>query len=150
MKPILLSVDIHASQATVWTAITQIEDCHLRLPGVKKIEMLTVGPVGKGTRWRETRVMFGKETTETLEIEAFNPPSEYTAVIKSCACEYRATLRVKPHASGTTLEQEFQAHALGFAAKIMGVIMMPLMLGSIRKMIQGDLDAIKLHCEAKA
>ena len=32
----------------------------------------------------------------------------------------------------------------------MAVIMLPLMIGSIRKMIQGDLDAIKLHCETKA
>ncbi len=150
MKPILLSIDVQASQATVWTAITKIEDCHLRLPSVKNIEMLTEGGVGLGTRWRETRVMFGKETTETLEIEAFNPPSEYTAVIKSCACEYRATLRLKPHVNGTRLEQEFNARPLGLMAKIMAVIMMPLMIGSIRKMIQGDLDAIKRHCEAKS
>jgi len=57
---------------------------------------------------------------------------------------------LKPHASGTTLEQEFHARALGIAAKIMAVIMIPLMIGSIRKMIQGDLDAIKFHCETKA
>lgn len=53
-------------------------------------------------------------------------------------------------ASATTLEQEFHARALGIAAKIMAGIMMPLMIGSIRKMIQGDLEAIKLHCETKA
>jgi hypothetical protein len=57
---------------------------------------------------------------------------------------------VKPHASATTLEQEFHARALGIAAKIMAGIMMPLMIESIRKMIQGDLEAIKLHCAAKA
>ncbi len=47
------------------------------------------------------------------------------------------------------LEQEFRARALGIAAKIMAGIMMPLMIESIRKLTQADLDAIKLHCEAK-
>ena len=112
MKPILLCLYVHVSQATVWTAITTIEDCHLRLPEVKKIEMLTDAAIG-------------------------STPAG-------------AIPRVKPHASGTTLEQEFHARALGIAAKIMAVIMIPLILESIRKMIQGDLDAIKLHCETKA
>ncbi len=38
----------------MWTAITTIEDHHLHLPGVKKIEMLTDEAIGLDTRWRDT------------------------------------------------------------------------------------------------
>ena len=52
-------------------------------------------------------------------------------------------------AQSARMELLLQRRGAGIAAKIMAGIMMPLMIGSIRKMIQADLDAIKLHCEAK-
>lgn len=59
------SVRIRGTQQAVFEAISDLEHAAERIGAIKEIEMLTDGPVGKGTRWRETRLMFGKECTES-------------------------------------------------------------------------------------
>ncbi len=148
MKPLTIAVEVHASVPVVWNAITDIEHCAERIPAIKEIVMLTPLPVGLGTRWRETRVMFGRDATETMEIYAWHPMQEYTAGATSCGCEYRATLRCTPRGEGTLLESEFSAKPLTFLAKVMSAIMMPLMKSGMRKALRGDIEAIKHSCES--
>ena len=68
MKTLTCSVEVNAPAARVWDLITDIEHAHEFIPGIKAIEILGDKKSGLGLRWRETRVMFGKEATETLEI----------------------------------------------------------------------------------
>lgn len=149
MQPLTTSLEIHAPPASVWAAMTDIEHCAGRIPAIKEIVMLTPGPVGLGTRWRETRLMFGRDATETMEIYEWQPGVAYTAGATNCGCEYRATLRCKPHGQITILASEFNAKPLTLFAKFMGAVMMPFMKNAMRKALRGDLDAIKLHCESQ-
>ena len=59
-----------------------------RIKAIKRMEVLTDGPIGVGTRLRETREMFGREVAETLEITAFERPHGYTLCCESCGSRY--------------------------------------------------------------
>ena len=148
MTSIAVSVAIAAPQDTVWECITDIERAHERIPAIKRIEILSPQRHGLGLRWRETRIMFGKEATEVMEITQWRPPHEYVTSAQSHGSDYRCTLRVEPAAAGSTLSFHFTATPLTLMAKVMSALMGPLMRGAITKALQGDLNAIKAACEA--
>ena len=74
MKPIVVSVDIDVPIDRVFSIATDLQNAPERIGGITKLEVLTDGPFGLGTRWRETRVMFGREATEVMWVTAFDPP----------------------------------------------------------------------------
>src|SRR5688572_28224488 len=92
---------IGASRSDVWSAVTDFANAPNRISSIKRVELLTEGPAGKGTRFRETRIMFGKEATETMEVVDWNPPSHYTLECNSCGCLYRSTVSCKADGDGT-------------------------------------------------
>ena len=120
---------------------------HVR--GIEKIELLTSGPIGVGTKWRETRRMMAREATETLEITAFDRPRTYTVGCDSCGCYFQTVFQFEPHAGGTAVTLEVTTKAQTFMAKLMSPIG-NLMMGKVmRKCIEDDLDDVKRVAESR-
>lgn len=59
--------------AVVHDALCDMDRALHWMPGIQRIEILTPGPFGVGTRWRETRKMFGKEAAETFTVTGVEP-----------------------------------------------------------------------------
>jgi uncharacterized membrane protein len=116
---------------------------------IKKIEVLTDGPIRKGTRFRETRVMFGREATEEMEVTSVNEPRDFTVECENHGCHYVTEFKFTPVGSGTEIKMKFGATARGFFARFMGVMMGPLMKGMMVKCINADLADLKKACEAQ-
>lgn len=117
-----------------------------RVRGIKKVEMLTPGPVGVGTRFRETRIMFKKEASETMEVLAFDRPRSYTLGATNCGCEYRTTFRFTPAAGGTDVAFHFEARPLTFMARILGFLF-AFMIKACAKEVEKDLADIAAAAE---
>lgn len=130
---------IAAPRERVFSALTDFANGPQRISAIKRCEMLTTGQVGKGTRFRETRVMFGKEATETMEIVEWNPPKSFTLGAESCGCRYRSTISCKAEGDGTIVEMSFAAQPLTFFAKLFSPLG-KLMAKSFRKAFEKDLD----------
>ena len=64
MADITVSTHVYAPLERVFEVYTQIDKAAERIPGITDLEVLSEGPFGEGTRWRETRVMFKKKATE--------------------------------------------------------------------------------------
>jgi len=156
MKPIECRVEISAPPALVWRTVADIERAAERIPAIKSIEILPGPRTGKGLRWRETRIMFGREATEVMEIVEWRPPLShagggmYVATAHNHGTAYRSEVRVEPFGSGARLTFTFEATALTFLARVMSGIMMPLMKGMVIKALDADLAAIKASCERDA
>lgn len=148
MKEISVSTHIGASPARVFATCSDFANAPQTISAIKKVEMLTPGPVGKGTKFRETRVMFGKEVTETLEVVEFDPGRSYVVGSDSCGCRYRCTFSFRQNGNGTDVECRFSAIPLTFGARIMGAIMAPFMSGMMRKCLVKDLEEIKAKVES--
>lgn len=148
MKPILLAVEVAAPCDRVWSMVTDIAGAPTNIPAIKSVEFTGPAREGLGTRWRETRVMFGREVTEQLEITEWMPPREYVVTSQNHGCGNRCAVRVRPNGGGAQLEYEFRITAHSLFARILTGVMLPFMRGAIRKALAADLAAIKTRCES--
>ncbi|MFJ8132705.1 SRPBCC family protein [Streptomyces hydrogenans] len=86
---------VAASPGRVWESITDLPDMPRVLSGVQKVEVLTEGGFGVGTRWRETRRMLGKEATEEMTVTECEPPDRYVTVADSHGMHYVSELSLR-------------------------------------------------------
>ena len=149
MATVCLSKHVNAAPDVVFAIASDFANAPGRIKGITKLELLTPGPVGVGTRFRETRVMFGKEATEEMTIVAFDPPRSYEFSAQSCGSAYRTTFRFTPEAGGTRIDFEFHARAVSFVAKLFTPLFW-LMKGMLRKCVDKDIEDLKKAAEATA
>lgn len=151
MKLIVIERLIAASPERTFEVFSDLEGAKDTIGAITKLELLTPGPVGKGTRWRETRLMFGREATEEMWIDAFDPPRQYSVAAESGGAHYLTTFDFLPDDSGgTNVKMVFGAEPVNLVAKVMGTLMGPLMAGAMQKALEKDMDELKAACETPA
>jgi hypothetical protein len=151
---------IHAPVDVVFDVASDLGRAAENFRAIEKIEVLTQGAVGAGTRWRETRRMMGREATETIEFTAFDRPRSYTAGCESCGAYLETAFRFEA-ASGTTpdaesatpgtdvtVETRWEARSL--LAKLMSPVTSLLFGKMMRGCIEADLEDLKRAAEARA
>ncbi len=121
MGPINASKHFNAPQDIVWEVMADLENAADRIQAIVKLEVLTDGPVGQGTRFRETRIMFKREATEEMEITAWDPPNSYTTEGDGCGCHSTCVITCEPDGDGTKVTMSMSILPLSTFAKIMGV-----------------------------
>ena len=147
MMKLTASTSIAAPIDKVFTAAADFANAADVIDGIKKVEMLTDGPVGVGTRFRETRVMYGREASEEMEVTEFEPNERYALGCVSHGCLYRTVFRFAPTDEGTDVDMEFAATPQTLIAKIMSILTRPAMKG-IAKIVEQDLADIKRAAES--
>ncbi len=148
MKPITITEHVSAPPAATFAAFADFPNAAGRVPDILKVEMLTPGPVKKGTQFKETRKMFGKEATETMEVTAYDPPSRYDLSAVSCGVAFTSGFRFVPEKGGTRVDFTLTTQAQTFFSKLMAP-MGWLMKGSMVKCMKRDFAAIKTHVESQ-
>ena len=132
MAGFILSEWIARPPKEVFDFITSSENAPKVVPSVKSMVKLTEGPVRAGTRYRETRLMQGKEQHADLEVVAYEPNQKYAMknVTEGIETVYRYTFR--PEANGTRVDLICEVKAGGLKK-----LMLP-MVASILKKEDGD------------
>lgn len=141
---------IDAPQAAVFEVFSDLDQAAERLSGVVRLERLTDGPVGEGTRFRETRMMFKREATEEMEITAFDPPRRYTVGCTSCGCVYSTTFRFVPDGNGTNVEVEMETRPVKLMAKLTAPLMGRFLAKTVQKCFDQDLEELKRVVEGRS
>ena len=141
---------VKAPRAEVFAAATATEQMQHWMPNLVRVEKITEGPAGVGTRWREKRKMLGKEATEEFEVTAWEPPHRFALSVdgskgSSGRGEYRFDYRLEEVEGGTRILSDAQIEMPGFFGRMMG----RLFTGVIRKACRKDLVALKEHLERK-
>ena len=144
-----LNQSVNAPAEVVFAVATDLDRWAENIGGITKIERLTEGPVGVGTRFRETRVMFKKEATEEMEFTAFEPNRRYQLSAESCGCSYVTDFRFVPSDAGTRVEMEMNTKPLTFFAKLMSPLG-KLMAGTMKKCVMDDLSDLAKVAESRA
>jgi len=147
MATITVSTHVSAPLEQVFEVYTQIDKAAERIPDITALEVLSEGPFGEGTRWRETRVMFKKEATEEMWVTGFDPPNAYTVEAESHGMSYSTRFSFTPDGEGTEVRWDFSGTAQTLGTKIMSPIFNVLMKGTMKKCMQRDLDALRQVCE---
>lgn len=105
-----LTQHVDASAAAVWSVLTDLEAADRTLSGVDSVELLTEGPYAVGTRWRETRTMFGRSASEEMEVAEVEENRRTVVVAQNGEVAYRTVFELteKP-GGGTDLAMTFGA-----------------------------------------
>jgi hypothetical protein len=126
----------------VFDFIAASENAPKVVSSVKSMDKLTEGPVGVGTRYRETRMMNGKEAQSELEIVAFEPYQKYSMknVTEGIETVYHYTFQ--PEKDGTHIDLVCEVTASGVKK-----LMVPLVVFILKKEDGDHLQRLKQAME---
>ena len=115
--------------------------------------MERLGPPGEvtvGTRWRETRRMFGKEATEEFEVTELAPPNRISLRVagsrgSSGAGAYRYAYTLEPTVIGTLVTLDAEIRGLTGVMGATGRVFS----GVFKRACTKDLDALGTYLRAR-
>jgi len=146
LKPVCVTKDIAAPVKRVYAVFTDVEQAAELVKGINKVELLSKGSFAVGTRWKETRVMFGREASEIMEVTACDPPHGFVTEAESHGMRYRAQWRFDPLSDGTRVTLEFSGIPLSRFAKLASPVS-GLMSGGIATLIKQDMEDMAAAAE---
>ena len=146
MPSISISKHIDAAPSRTFAVFSDFPNAPALIRGIKKLELTTPGPVRQGTRFKETRVMFGKEATEEMEIVEFEPGKSYAFACESCGAYFHSRFTFAPEGSGTRVELRLETQARSLFAKLMSPLT-GLMLKQVVKACEQDVEDLRKACE---
>ena len=149
MSTLIMSTDVAAPIEKVFEVYSDLAKLVERIPGITALEILSEGPFGEGTRWRETRLMFKKEAVEEMWVTGFKPSESYTVEAQSHGMLYQTLYEFTPEGDGTKVSWTFKGTPQTFGAKLTAPIFGLLFTGVMKKCMQGDLEALRDVCEGK-
>ncbi|MBG6190900.1 carbon monoxide dehydrogenase subunit G [Arthrobacter sp. CAN_A212] len=104
---ISLTQHVNASAEKVWTVISDIPGSASTLSGVQSVEMLSAGPYGEGTRWKETRTMMGRTETVEMWVTQSDAPHSTTVRALQDGADYTSRMTLVERDGGTDLTMTF-------------------------------------------
>lgn len=146
MAGLRLQRRIAASPQRCFEVFTDIERLADIVPDITKMEKLTEGPVAVGTRIRCTRMMFGKEASETMEFVECEPAKRYQLEARSHGSHYVTTYSFQPDGDATLVDFDLRATPQSVGARLMSPLFV-LMRGSMQKAMLREFDALQRECE---
>lgn len=140
---------IDADPGAVWRVITALDSAPSTLRGVTAVERLDGTGYEVGTRWRETRVMFGKSATEEMQVAEVVPERRTVVTAESGGTHYRTVFDLAPTEDGTELTVAFSGESgpMGAVATVAMTLFAPLAKRATRKALQQDLEDIAAAAE---
>lgn len=149
-RSVVVERRVAASQGRVWEALTDLGAMDRVLSGVTKVEVLTEGVFGVGTRWRETRRMFGKEATEEMWVTASVPPERYVVEAASHGSRYVSKWVLRADGpTTTTVLMTFSAEPTGAVTGLLAKVMGGVGARAVRKAVAKDLDDVAAWVEGR-
>lgn len=142
---------VAAPPERVWAVLTDLDGARDFLPGLVSIERLSGPEYGVGTRWRETRKMFGKEASEEMEVVEVEPNRSTQMHAFNSGMFYKSGFRLTPTAGGTDLEMYLVGdfHNATAFQKLLGKIMGRMGAKATEKSIVDELAAIAREAESR-
>lgn len=149
-RSVVVERRVAASQGRLWEALTDLGRMDRMLSGVTRVEVLTDGGFGVGTRWRETRRMFGKDATEEMWVTVSEPPERYVVEAESHGSRYVSEWVLRADGpESTTILMTFSADTTGTVAGLLAKVMGPVGARAVRKAVVKDLDDVAAWVEGR-
>ncbi len=148
MPEIKVTREISAPPDRVWSVLTDLDAAPQMISGIEAVERLDGGGEFRvGTRWQETRTMFGRQATEEMEVTALDEGRSYTVEADGHGAHYTSTITVEPAAAGSRVVMTFAGEPQGTVAKVLAATVGRLFQGATRKALAKDLDDVASAAE---
>jgi len=145
MRRTTVTRQIGAPRDRVFEVVADVRRFSQALPHVVRYEFLSELQSGVGTRFRETRLMNGREATTELEVTEHVQNDR----IRLLADDHHGTVWdtlftvVDADDGSTILTMTMDARSKTWIARIMVF----LVAGMVRKAVERDMDGVKAFCE---
>jgi uncharacterized protein YndB with AHSA1/START domain len=141
-------VTINGPKATIWAAITNIENAAQTISGIENIEIVERPANGLvGLRWRETRMYFGKPATVEKWITDAAENEFYKTRAESDGFVFLSTLSISESGGDMTLTSTHESTPQGMGKRLLSIPMGFLIKGVVKKALLQDLNDIKSAVE---
>ena len=139
---------IEAPPDAVFSTAIDITNWPRFISGVQSVELLTPGPVAAGTRFRETRSMFGREASEDMTLAQVEPPRRFLFTAFNHGTAYRAEHLFAPEGAGTRTTLIFEGQPVTLLARVFAPLGR-LFLGTLKRQLESDLADLNLEAERR-
>lgn len=147
--PVSVSELIHAPRKTVWNIIADIENAEAIVSSILELEVLEKPQSGLlGLKWREKRLMFGKEAEETMWVSDLEDGFWYETTAHNHGMIYISRMAVEDVEDGCVLTMSFNCFPQTARAKLFALLSF-LFNGAVKKAFASDLADMKRAAEAR-
>jgi uncharacterized protein YndB with AHSA1/START domain len=137
---------IDAPMEIVFRTVADITQFSRALPHIVKVEFLSASRVGVGTRFRETRLMKGKERVTEIEVTEYVENEHVRLVADNHGVVWDSVFAVDDDGGHTRLTMTMETRTNRLVMKLM----LFAIGGMVRKAVEADMDMVRSHCEQRA
>lgn len=141
-----VSSRINAPIRRVFEMFTDLEHATEHVSGIVNIEMLTAGPFGLGTRWRESRQILGRVDAADMEVTAFERYRTYTISHHKGGVRIETAFSFEPDGGATQVTIEFALDGAGLPPGLLTPLNWAI-AGKVRHVLHQDLADLKRRLE---
>jgi carbon monoxide dehydrogenase subunit G len=142
-----VSSQIDAPIDQVFRTFTDIESVARDIAGIRSIEVMTAGPFGLGTRWREVREMpLGYLDDAEMEVTAFERDRTYTITHHKGPARIDTVFTFEPVARGTNVSITYTLDGPGLPPALLSPLGWAIS-GKVREVLSRDLADLKVATE---
>jgi len=128
---------------------TDIEHGAEHVSNIRKVEVMTAGEFTLGTRWLETRALFGQQDTAEMEVTAFERNRTCTITHHKAGARIEIVFVFEPLDHGTKVRIDFDLRSPGLPPGAMAPLRWAI-AGKVREAIAQDLEDLKRAIEGSA
>jgi uncharacterized membrane protein len=137
---------VDAPADVVFRTVADIGHFSQAVPHIVNVVFLSDVRSGVGTRFRETRLMNGREASTELEVTEYVENDRVRIVSEAGGAVWDTVFTVSPADDGTELTMVMDARPQTLSARLS----VPLMLRMVKGAVARDMDAVKAFCERTA
>lgn len=150
MRTVTVQQDCSAPVEDLWRLATDLQNAPDVIPAITATTVHTDGEFGVGTRWTETRTMFGRAADETMTVTAVEPGRSYTAEAESSGMHYVTRWDIDPTDAGSRVTMTFSGEPTGTVGRLLSPVMTVLMSRSVESAMRTDMAALAAAAEQRA
>jgi hypothetical protein len=146
MSTVAVTRLITSPVAEVWRVFTDLPSRRRWLSTVTRVELLTPGPFGAGTVWRETRMMADHAAiTEEFRVRECVIPERFVVASPGIGADYRMTYTFVPviegrHRGGTMVTVIQDGNPTAPAGRLLALVFGGLAARTLEGTLRRDLD----------
>ncbi len=156
MSDVAVSLErlVDAPADALWRVLTDVEGLEGVLSGVTRVERLAGIGYAIGTRWRVTRAMLGRETSEELEVVGIDEGRSTTLAAEASGIVTRTELTLEPvtDAAGQTIVRMRRSGTFlspSWLQRAVATLTWGIGLRATRAAMRQDLDDIAAAAESR-
>ena len=136
---------IDAPVDLVFRTVAEIDNFSQAIPHIVDVEFLSDARTGVGSRFRETRLMMGREASTILEVTEYVENERVRLVSDEGGTVWDSVFTVRSVDGKTELTLVMDAKAYTLRSRIL----VPIMKLMVRMGLVKDMDAVKEYCESR-